>query len=479
MTSNRFYIGGGWIDASGREQHALFDPVTEAVAGQVALGTAADVDRAVAAAGEAFKSFGRTTRAERLDLLGSILSAYLARRDDLIDALVRELGIPVAFASNVQVGVGILHLQTAIEVLKDYAFERPVSARSVVRHEPIGVVGMVTPWNWPVNQILCKIAPAIATGNTIVHKPSEVTPASADVIAAILDEAGVPSGVYNMVHGLGPEVGRAIAAHPGIAMVSFTGSTGAGIDVAVQAAPSVKRVRQELGGKSPSIVLPGADLPVAVTQTIRRLLMNSGQTCHAPTRLLVHHDQADQAAAIARDVVAGITIGAPASEADMGPVVSEAQWHRIQMLIAKGIEEGATLVAGGRGRPDGIERGWFVKPTIFADVTPDMIIAQEEIFGPVLCIQTYAGIDEAVAIANDTRYGLAAYVQGGDGDPIDDVASRLEAGMVFLNGAGEDPTAPFGGYKMSGNGHEWGSDAFGEFLETKAVIGTAGPDRSG
>jgi len=464
------YIDGAWIASTSGEVIDVINPATEQLAGQVASGSVADVDRAVAAARTAFRAFAKTTRQERTDLLNSVLSAYAGRHQDLADALVEELGAPVKFAKEMQAGVGFLHLQTAIEALKTYAFEHAQGPRTVVRREPIGVVGMVTPWNWPINQIMCKVVPALATGNTMVHKPSEVAPFTAHIIAEILHQAGVPKGVYNLVDGTGPVVGTAISQHPHIDMVSFTGSTAAGIDVAKRAADSVKRVHQELGGKSANIVLDDADMGKAVTENIYRLMLNSGQTCHAPTRLLVPASRMEQVKAIAAQVARSITVGDPTSDVYMGPVVSQRQWDRIQSLIKKGLTEGATLVVGGEGRPKGLDTGYYVRPTISADVDNHMSIAREEIFGPVLCVIGYRDVEDAIKIANDTVYGLAAYVQSASEDRATAVAARIEAGMVYINGAGEDPQAPFGGYKMSGNGREWGDIAFGDFLETKAVI---------
>jgi aldehyde dehydrogenase (NAD+) len=466
----RAYIDGGWVKPTSGRISDVINPATEKVAGQITLASAADVDAAVAAAAKAFKTFSKTTREERLDLLQSILSVYGRRMDDLADALTEELGAPKKFAKDVQAGAGYLHLQTAVAVLKDYEFEYPQGDRTIIRREPIGVVGMVTPWNWPINQIMVKVVPALATGCTSVHKPSEIAPFSAHILAEIFHEAGVPAGVYNLVDGDGPTVGAAISAHPGIAMVSFTGSTAAGIDVAKRAADTVKRVHQELGGKSPNIVLPDADLAKAVTENIHRLMMNSGQTCHAPTRILIPSDKIEEAKTVAREVVASLKIGDPKGDVDMGPVVSKRQWERVQSLIGKGIAEGAEVIGGGEGRPEGLPSGYYVRPTVFAGVRNNMAIAQEEIFGPVLCMIAYKDVDDAVAIANDTEYGLGAYVQAGSVDEARNVAARIEAGMVYINGAGEDPQAPFGGYKKSGNGREWGAVAFGEFLETKALI---------
>ena len=466
----RIYINGAWVTPAAGKVIDVVNPATERPAGQITLCTPAEVDQAVAAARKAFISFSRSTRQERLDLLNRILGVYARRQNELADALTEELGLPKKHAKEVQVGVGLLHLQTAIAALKDYKFEHAQSDRTTIRREPIGVVGIITPWNWPINQFVVKAFPALATGCALVHKPSEVAPFTAHILAEIFHEAGVPAGVYNLVDGDGPTVGAAISAHRGIAMVSFTGSTAAGIDVAKRAADSVKRVHQELGGKSPNIILDDADLERAITENIYRLMFNSGQTCHAPTRMLVPLSKMEAAKNIASQVAASVTYGDPQTDVHMGPVVSERQWGRVQSLIEKGIEEGATLLFGGPGHPDGLKTGYYVKPTIFADVTNEMTIAREEIFGPVLCMIGYEDVDDAVRIANDTIYGLAAYVQSASEERANDVAARLEAGMVFINGAAEDPQAPFGGYKMSGNGREWGEVAFSEFLETKAVI---------
>lgn len=466
----KLYINGEWIAPSGGTEVDLINPATERAVGRISLATSADVDVAVKAARHALKTFSLTTREERIALLSRTLEVYATRHKDLADALTAELGAPIKFAMETQAGVGFLHLQTAIEALKTYVFEYPQSDRTTIRREPIGVVGMITPWNWPINQVMCKVVPALATGNTMVHKPSEIAPMTAHIIAEILHEAGVPKGVYNLVDGDGPTVGAAIASHPGIDMVSFTGSTSAGIDVARRAADSVKRVHQELGGKSPNVILDDADLTKAITENIYRLMLNSGQTCHAPTRMLVPAAKMEEAKRIAAGVVATVTCGDPTTEVYMGPLVSERQWNRVQGLIRKGIDEGATLVAGGLDRPAGLNVGYYVKPTIFADVSSDMTIAREEIFAPVLAIIGYKDVDDAVAIANDTPYGLGAFVQAGTDERANEIAARIEAGMVYINGAGEDANAPFGGYKMSGNGREWGEIAFTDFLETKAVI---------
>jgi aldehyde dehydrogenase (NAD+) len=474
----QFYIDGAWVAPFGSKTIDVINPATEQPAGRITLGSAADVDRAVAAALRALKSFSRTSRKERIELLKSILAVYGKRREDLVGALTDELGVPTKFARDIQVGSGFLHLNTGIAALENFQFEYSVGKRTIVLREPIGVVGMITPWNWPINQSMVKIIPALAAGCVSVHKPSEIAPFTSHILAEILHEAGVPKGVYNLVDGDGPTVGAAISSHKDIRMVSFTGSTGAGIDVAKRAADNVKRVHQELGGKSPNVVLEDADLGKAITENIYRLMFNSGQTCHAPTRLLVPAAKMESAKELAKQVVSTITVGDPTSDVYMGPVVSDRQWNRIQSLIKKGVDEGATLVAGGEGRPDVLKTGYYVKPTVFGDVTNDMTIAREEIFGPVLSIIGYENVEDAISIANDTIYGLAAYVQSASEEKASEVAARLEAGMVFINGAGEDPEAPFGGYKMSGNGREWGEIGLGDFLETKAVIHVA-PEPTG
>ena len=466
----KIYINGEWTEPRAGEVVDIVNPATEKVAGRLRLASAADVDDAVAAARAAFASFSRSSRRERLDLLGSILDVYVRRQQELADVLTEELGTPAHFAKAYQTNTGYVHLQTARAALEMYRFEFAQGMRTRVRREPIGVVGMITPWNWPINQIMVKVVPSIATGCTMVHKPSELTPFTAQMLAEIFHEAGVPKGVYNMVTGHGPIVGAAISAHRGIDMVSFTGSTAAGIDVARRAASNVKRVHTELGGKSPNIVLPSAHLEKAISENLLRLSMNSGQTCHAPTRLLVPAGQMEAAKAFARKHAELLSVGDPMTDVHMGPVVSRRHWDRIQALIQAGIDEGATLVTGGLGRPDGLDKGYYVKTTVFGDVSNDMRIAREEIFGPVLCIIGYKDVDEAIAIANATEYGLAAFIQAATDDEAETVGARMDVGMVYINGATEDPDAPFGGYKMSGNGREWGELAFAEFLETKAVI---------
>ena len=466
----KFYIGGAWNEPADKHTLGVINPATERPAGTISLGDSIDVDRAVTAAKHAFETFSRTTREERVALLGRIVETYQRRYSDMAAAITEEMGAPASLARSAHAALGLAHFQTAHAILQNYAFAEMHGTTRIVR-EPIGVCALITPWNWPVNQMACKIAPALAVGCTIILKPSEVAPFSGQILAEILDEAGVPPGVFNLVNGDGPGVGACLSAHPDVDLVSFTGSTRAGIEVARVAAATVKRVHQELGGKSPNIILPDADLESAVVANVRTLMMNSGQSCNAPTRMLVHHSQMRKSAEIAGAAAEAVTVGDPSGNFEMGPVVSSTQWTKIQGLIAKGIEEGATLVTGGLGKPDGLHTGFYVKPTIFADVTNQMTIAREEIFGPVLAILGYDTVEEAIAIGNDTPYGLAAYVQGRNPAQLREVASRLRAGQVIINSAPLDIQAPFGGYKQSGNGREWGELAFTDFLEIKAEIG--------
>jgi aldehyde dehydrogenase (NAD+) len=470
----KFYIDGQWVDPITPKSLDVINPATEGVAGHISIGTAADVDKAVKAARKAFATFSQTSRDERIALLERIIAEYQKRYGDMAAAITEEMGAPASLSMNAQAAIGMGHLQTGLAILKTYKFEEDRGPTRLVK-EPIGVCGFITPWNWPVNQIACKVVPALAVGCTMVLKPSEVAPFSGYIWSEIMHAAGVPAGVYNMINGDGPGVGAAIASHPEVDMVSFTGSTRAGIEVAKAAAPTVKRVAQELGGKSPNIILEDADLKTAVAGGVRSVMNNSGQSCNAPTRMLVPAKKMDEVIVIAREAAESITVGDPNGNAKMGPVVSEVQWKKIQGLIQKGIDEGATLVTGGTGRPEGLDKGYYVKPTVFANVTNDMTIAKEEIFGPVVSILGYDTVDQAVQIGNDTEYGLAAYVSGTDQAKVRDVASRLRAGQVSINGGGGDLTAPFGGYKMSGNGREWGDYGFHEFLETKAMLGYAPP----
>ena len=468
----KFYIDGAWVDPIAPKTLDVINPANEDVAGRISMGTAADVDVAAKAARKAFATYSLTTREERIDLLERIVAEYQKRFGDIADAITEEMGAPASLAQRAQVPVGIGHLMTAIGVLKTFKFEEDRGPTRIVK-EPIGVCGLITPWNWPINQIVCKVAPALATGCTMVLKPSEVAPFSGYLFAEVLHAAGVPAGVFNLINGDGPGVGAAISSHPEVDMVSFTGSTRAGIEVAKNAAPTVKRVAQELGGKSPNIILDDADMKTAVGGGVKHVMQNSGQSCNAPTRMLVPSKRMDEVIQIAKAAAESMTVGDPKGNAQMGPVVSEVQWDKIQTLIKKGIAEGATLVTGGPDRPDGIDKGYFVKPTVFANVTNDMSIAKEEIFGPVVSILGYETVDEAVKVGNDTEYGLAAYVSGTDMAKVREVASQLRAGQVSINGGGGDMMAPFGGYKMSGNGREWGDFGFTEFLEVKAVLGYA------
>ncbi|TMJ16698.1 MAG: aldehyde dehydrogenase family protein [Alphaproteobacteria bacterium] len=467
-----FYIGGAWVAPAEAKSLDVINPATEEVAGRISLGSAADVDAAVAAAKAAFPAWSQSLKEERLALLGRIAAEYQKRYADIAAAITEEMGAPAALSQRAQAALGLGHLQTAMAVLKDFEFEAKRGS-TVIAREPIGVCGFITPWNWPINQIATKVYPALATGCTMVLKPSEVAPFSARIFAEVLDAAGVPAGVFNLVNGDGPTVGAAIAAHPDVDMVSFTGSTRAGIAVAKAAADTVKRVHQELGGKSPFIVLDDADVAGAVAAAMKSMLMNSGQSCNAPTRLLVPKARMEEAKAVAKAVAEGTKVGDPGGDAHLGPVVSDVQWAKIQGLIERGVAEGATLVAGGPGRPEGLDKGYYVRPTVFGDVDNGMDIAREEIFGPVMTIIGYEDEEQAVEIANDTPYGLAAYVHSSDTDHARKVAVRLRAGQVNLNSAELDFMAPFGGYKQSGNGREWGDHAFDEFLETKAILGHA------
>jgi len=466
----KFYIDGQWVDPVTPKSLDVINPATEGVAGHISAGSAADVDKAVKAAQKAFQTFSKTTREERIDLLERIQAEYQKRFGDIAHAITEEMGAPASLAQRAQAPIGIGHIATGIAVLKNFQFEEDRGSTRIVK-EPIGVCGMITPWNWPINQIACKVVPALATGCTMVLKPSEEAPFSAIIWAEVMHAAGVPAGVFNLVNGTGAEVGAAISSHPGIDMVSFTGSTRAGVEVAKAAAPTVKRVSQELGGKSPNIILEDADFATAVGGGVRHVMQNSGQSCNAPTRMLVPGKKMGEAIVIAKEAADSTTVGDPTGNSQLGPVVNRSQWEKIQRLIKAGIEEGATLVTGGPGRPEGLDKGFYVKPTVFANVTNEMTIAKEEIFGPVVSILGYETVDEAVRVGNDTEYGLAAYISGTDMTKVREVASKLRAGQVSINGGGGDMMAPFGGYKMSGNGREWGDYGFHEYLETKAVIG--------
>ncbi|WOJ96080.1 aldehyde dehydrogenase family protein [Congregibacter brevis] len=469
----QFYINGEWVDPAVAKPFDVIDPAHETVCARISLGSEADVDRAVAAAKAAFETYGVSSREERIALLERCIEVYQSRYHDMAEAIRTEMGAPKGLAETAQAHTGLGHLQQALDVLREYEFEEDLGQHRLVK-EPIGVCGMITPWNWPVNQIACKVAPALAVGCTIVLKPSEVSPLSAQIWAEIMHEAGVPAGVFNMVNGDGPTVGAALSKHPDVDMMSFTGSTRAGTQVAMNAAPTVKRVTQELGGKSPNIILDDADFDAAVSRGVMSMFMNSGQSCNAPSRMFVPAARLAEVEAIAGNVAASVVVGDPADEAtQLGPVVSEVQFNKIQGLIQAGIDEGATLVAGGTGRPDGLDAGYYVKPTIFSGVTNTMTIAREEIFGPVLAILPYETEDEAIAMANDTPYGLAGYVQSGDIEHARQVGRRIRAGNIHINGASGGYEVPFGGFKQSGNGREWGEHGFTDYLEIKAMEGFA------
>jgi aldehyde dehydrogenase (NAD+) len=467
----RFYIDGRWGIPAGRAELPVIDPATEAPVGVVAVGAAADADAAVAAARRAFPGWAASSRAERLAAFDRLIAAYRARRDDIAAAVTAEMGAPVEFARRAQAGIGLGHLVTMRGILADFAFHEDRGDWQLVR-EPAGVCALITPWNWPLNQIACKVAPALAAGCTLVLKPSELAPLSATLFAEVVDAAGLPPGVFNLIHGDGAGVGQALAVHPDVDLVSLTGSTRAGVAVAKAAADTVKRVHLELGGKSPNLILDAASLEPGVAWGVRDCFSNTGQSCNAPSRLLVPAALAPAAEAIAARVAGELVTGPPADpRTRLGPVASRAQFDKIQRLIGAGLAEGARLVCGGPGRPAGLDVGFYVRPTVFGGVSNTMTIAREEIFGPVLAIIPYRDEAEAVAIANDTPYGLAAYVWSADPATAGRVAGRLRAGMVQVNGADFPLTAPFGGYKQSGNGREWGAFGLLDFLETKAVVG--------
>jgi len=466
----RNYINGEWVESAGGTTEDIINPATEQVIGKVAFGTAEDVDRAVQAARSAFDEFSKWSVNQRLELLERIVDAFKVRWNDIAAAITAEMGAPAPFSARAQTGSGLGHTRAAIAALQELKLEEPVGKSTVIR-EPVGVCGLITPWNWPVNQIMCKVAPALAAGCTMVLKPSEIAPVNATLLAEVFDAAGVPAGVFNLVQGDGQGVGSALSAHEGIDMMSFTGSTRAGVLVARAAADTVKRVTQELGGKSANIILESAPLKEAVAGGTHSMFHNSGQSCNAPSRMMVPQNLYDEAVRIAAEEANQTRPGDPDDpETDIGPVVSEAQYNKIQGLIESGIAEGATLAAGGPGKPEGLDKGFYVRPTVFRDVNNRMTIAREEIFGPVLCIIPYRDVDEAVAIANDSPYGLSGYVWGGSVEEAMQVARRLRTGMVHLNGAPTDVQAPFGGYKQSGNGREWGPLGLEDFLEIKAVM---------
>ena len=467
----KFYINGQWVNPLVARDLAVENPATEETIATISLGAAADVDAAVAAAKAAFPGYSRVTVEERISLMENLLKIYMDRYDEMSMAISTEMGAPISFASAAQADCGRGHINAAIEALKKFEFERQVGSTRIVK-EPIGVCGFITPWNWPINQISCKVAPALATGCTMVLKPSEIAPISGYLFTEMMDQAGFPAGVYNMVNGDGPGVGAVISSHPDVDMVSFTGSTRAGILVAKAASETVKRVTQELGGKSPNIIFEDADLETAVSSGVAHMMGNTGQSCNAPSRMLVHSSVYDKAVEIAKQTAAQVAVDDPKKEGGhLGPLSSRVQFDKVQGLIEKGIEEGAELVVGGPGKPEGFATGYFVKPTVFAGVNNQMTIAQEEIFGPVLTMIPFDTEEQAIEIANDTPYGLAAYFSTSDKERANRVAGQLRAGMISLNSASQDYAAPFGGYKQSGNGREWGEYGFDDFLEIKGITG--------
>ena len=465
----QFYINGQWVDPVQTNDLHVENPANEEMIATISLGAAADVEAAVASAKAAFTLYSQISVDERVALMEKLLQIYMSRVDEMAAAISMEMGAPISFATAAQADCGRGHIATAIEALKVFEFERQVLTTCIVK-EPIGVCGFITPWNWPINQITCKVAPALATGCTMVLKPSEIAPISGHLFSEMVHQAGFPAGVYNMVNGDGPDVGAVISSHPDIDMVSFTGSTRAGILVAKAAAETVKRVTQELGGKSPNIIFEDADLEVAVRSGVTNMMGNTGQSCNAPSRMLVQASVYDRAVQIAKEAAEKIKVAQPTEKGwHLGPLSSRVQFDKVQGLIKVGIEEGAELVAGGLGKPEGLETGYFVKPTVFAGANNQMMIAREEIFGPVLTMIPFETEEDAIAIANDTPYGLAAYLSTGDDERAKRVAGKLRAGMVSLNSASQNYTAPFGGYKQSGNGREWGEFGFDDFLELKGI----------
>ena len=465
----KFYINGEWVDPTHSNDLDVENPASEEMIATISLGGQTDVNLAVAAAKRAFASYSQTSVDERIALMEKLLQLYMERYDEISVAISVEMGAPISFATAAHADTGRGHINAALEALKQFEFERQVGNTRIVK-EPIGVCGFITPWNWPINQISCKVAPALATGCTMVLKPSEIAPISGYLFTEIMHQVGFPAGVYNMVNGDGPNVGAVIAGHPDVDMVSFTGSTRAGILVAQAAAPTVKRVTQELGGKSPNIIFEDADLESAVRGGIINMMSNTGQSCNAPSRMLVQSSVYDQAVEIAKQAAESVVVDQPTSEGwHIGPLSSRVQFDKVQGLIEKGISEGAKLVTGGLGKPEGFDSGYFVKPTVFAGVNNQMEIAREEIFGPVLTMIPFDTEEQAIEIANDTPYGLAAYFSTSDEERARRVAGQLRAGMVSINSASQDYAAPFGGYKQSGNGREWGEFGFDDYLEIKGI----------
>ena len=469
----KFYIDGQWVDSTASRDFTVINPATEEPVATIFLGSADDVDRAVAAAKRAFASYSEVSAQDRLGLLRRIIDVYKSKLEEMATTISQEMGAPISLSRKAQAPAGLAHLLEIVKVMENFKFEE-LKGSTLLRKEPVGVCGLITPWNWPMNQVVAKVAPALAAGCTVVLKPSEFAPLSSYLLAEILHESGVPAGVFNLVSGDGPTVGAAISAHPDVDMVSFTGSTRAGVAVAQAAAPSVKRVTQELGGKSANIILDDADLEKAVKLGVQECFRNTGQSCNAPTRMLIPRSQMATAVATAKQTAEATKVGDPlAEDTAVGPLANKAQFDKVQRLIQKGIEEGAKLVTGGTGRPDGFTKGYFVKPTVFSDVHNEMTIAREEIFGPVLCMISYEGEQEAVRIANDSQYGLSGFVTSGNLERAHRIAKQIRAGNVHINGARVDFAGCFGGYKQSGNGREWGESGLEEFLELKTIFGYA------
>lgn len=466
----KFYIDGQWVTPNSKSEFSVLNPATEQQIGVITLGNAADVDLAVAAAARAFATYSRTSKQERLDLLRALLAETKRRFEDLAQAMSQEMGAPISMSREAQADAAVGHLEAFIAALEVQVERETLENGDVLLREPIGVCGLITPWNWPMNQIVLKVVPALATGCTCILKPSEHTPLSAAIYAEIIDAAGFPPGVFNLVNGDGPTVGAGLSRHADVHMMSFTGSTRAGVAVAKDAADTVKRVTLELGGKSPNLIFADCDLEERVTASVQECFYNTGQSCDAPTRLLVERACYDEVVEIAKRAAEAHRVGDPAQEGDhIGPLFDRIQFDRVQTMIQAGIDEGARLVVGGTGKPEGVETGWFVKPTLFAEVDNAMRIAQEEIFGPVLVIIPFKDEAEAVAIANDTPYGLAAYLQTGDRARAERVAGQLRAGAIHINGGGFNYGSPFGGYKMSGNGREGGLIGLEDFQEVKTL----------
>lgn len=468
---HQFYINGQWVTPTKSKMMDIINPANEKVVGQVALGTALDVNLAVSSAKQALNTWSQTSREQRLTYLDRIIVLYKERMDEMAKAITTEMGAPMEMSVEEQAAVGVTHIETTRKVLETYLFEETKGITHISK-EAIGVCALITPWNWPMNQIACKVAPAIACGCTVVLKPSEFAPLSAQIFCQIIHDAGLPAGVFNMVYGDGPEVGTALSSHPDVEMVSLTGSTRAGVSVSKVGADTIKRVALELGGKSANIILEDADIDASVASGVESCFYNTGQSCDAPTRMLVPEKYHQRAVEVAISVAQSTVVGDPNSPTTtIGPLSNKNQFEKVQNLIAQAIEQGSELVFGGTGKPDNLKDGYYVKPTIFANVTNDMLIAQQEVFGPVLAIIPYADEDEAVEIANDTPYGLAGYIQSNDIDKARKIASRIRAGTIYLNYPDFDPYAPFGGYKQSGNGREWGHFAFDDFLEIKGIVG--------